>query len=547
MSIMTPSDQGKNRTLARFAGLPVGHLRLSLRSRHATACFKNIGELVNSWTQGYQSGWTPSVRRELDFVIDRLVKALKASGVNGWDKFRRSRSLPQDPEGPLSIYFMSPSLQSMDVAAGEEHLSKLHLKVRTINVLESSGIFSINDLIQSALVGLKHLRGAGALCAEDIQASLESLTLSITATGDIDWTRYAKTRGFVILPQSNKVPWSGRQFVHSLHGVLKEVMSLQFGHRNAQILAQRFLKHRDGRPAFDTLSKGFDRTRQRLRMVEEDFVKLLRRVIWLGDYRACLFHLRPEYIRPLKDLAARLDSEGIRGFSSTEWHRMFIRQGCMFSLQPVITKRFRPPFKAKRKYLLAQRWPTLLRELWHVEESELGDINRLLLEVLGFRIDSRVKHHPVALLGDEKSISLRLSPGEIKRLLTFVYPDGLTLDRLVAELEKKFPRHAPTARECLQLLKTIPAVELAQTGLYRVKLRQLRSSVDKCERVLRDEGRVLHHLEFFPKAGLTGKIKGRHSLTCMLGADTRFAAVGRSGYWGLSEWKASTVFRRSPK
>ncbi len=532
------SDLGRVlRILGRFAALPVGHLGLSRRGTRATVSFKNLGQLANSWIHEDKFGWAPAVTRELDFVLGALVNTLKADGVNGWDKFRRSRRLSSDAAGYFSIYFMSPSLMRMTTVAGSRHLSELHFKVRTINALEKNRIFTIERLIERAREGIEHFSAAGKTTVEDITAALGALTLSLEKNGNIDWIRYAATRGFEILPKSPRSSWSGQLFVRELPSVLKMIMRLNYKPRFSSALKQLFLNG----STFDELSEHFERSRQRFCTIGENFIKMLRRLVWLNDYRGCRFRVSSEYLEPLRHLAAKLELEGLRRFSSEEWREMFTDKYPSFSLHRDAIERFRPAsMNRSRRHLLALRWPEILQQAWHLKRDEILGQERLLLEILGFRIDSRVKKRAsIQLLRNERSMALRSSGTEVERILTFVYPNGLALKALVAELRKKFGQNALGQAECADLIRTLPKVESGPKKIYRIKLQHLKHKNDRCARVLEDEGRVLHYREIFSRAAVSTKTAGGLRVNIMAN-DSRFVAVGRSGYWGLAEWKIET-------
>lgn len=525
------------RIFGRFAALPVGHLALSRRSVRATASFKNIGQLATSWIQGDKLGWTPAVSRELDFVLESLANTLKADGLNGWDKFRRSRRFSSDAAGYFSIYFMSPALMRMNTDAGSKHLSELHLKIRTINALEKNRIYTVERLIERAREGIGHFSAAGKTTVEDITAALEALTLSLEKNGNIDWIRYAVARGFEILPKSPQSSWSGQLFVRDLPSVLKTIMELSYKPRFSRALEQLFLNG----STFDELSEHFERSRQRFCTIGENFIKMLRRLVWLNDYRGCRFRVSFEYLEPLRHLASKLESEGLRRFSSEEWRKMFTDKYPNFSLHHDAIERFRPAsMNRSRRYLLALRWPDILQQAWDLKRDEVLGQERLLLEILGFRIDSRVKNRAsIQLLRNERSMALRSSGTEVERILTFVYPNGLALKAIVAELRKKFGQNAPGQTECADLMRTLPKVELGPKKIYRIKLQHLKHKNDRCARVLGDEGRILHYREIFSRAAVSTKTAGGLRVNIMAN-DSRFVPVSRSGYWGLAEWKIET-------
>lgn len=420
-------------------------------------------------------------------------------------------------------------------------LAILHLSVRAINALEKVGITKIGELVDRVHVGSTPFRGARRLTGREVQNALDALCASTSSRGTVDWISYARERGFVILPALSRRTWSTRQFLEELPSAVKTAVRMQYGARAVRILEGHFLASQNARVGLKRLGKQLGRTHQLVSLIETKFLTMLRRVIWLNDYRGCRFRLRSEFLVPLRAMGARLDQEGIRAFSASEWGRFFTYQGCKFTLQPTLLSQLPTARVGQRlSHLLAFRWENLLREVWGVTRSELNSLERLLLQILGFQLDVRATAtDPIVLLRNKKSAAINSCAKELVRILRVDHPNGATIDSLVAQLKKKFGRYTPSFNQCLKLLESQPALERTSKGIYRARLTNLGHANDRIERVLREEGKILHHREIAAKVAIS-RARTEKSIRDRLSYDPRFVPLGRSGFWGLAEWKAET-------
>jgi len=245
---------------------------------------------------------------------------------------------------------------------------------------------------------------------------------------------------------------------------------------------------------------------------------------------------------PLRAMAVRLEEEGIRAFSASEWERFFTYPGCKFTLPRAQLGQL-PTTRVEQRldHLLTLRWESLLREVWGVTRSEVSNVERLLLQILGFQLEVRaIASGPIVLLRNKRAAAINSCAKEVVRILRVDYPNGATVDFLVSQLKKKFGRSAPTFNECVEILGSQPALECTPNGIYRARLTSL-GHANRIERFLRDEGKILHHREIVRKEGAIPGAKTSKSIRRLLSYDPRFVPLGRSGFWGLAEWKVETA------
>jgi hypothetical protein len=420
-------------------------------------------------------------------------------------------------------------------------LASLQLSVRTINALEKVGVTTIGELVDRVHIGSTPFRGTGGLTGREVQNALDVLSEATNSRGTVDWISYARTRGFLILPVLSRSRWSARQFLEQFPTVVTTIVDQRYGERAVRILEGHFLASQSVRVGLRTLGKQMGQTHQLVSLIEARFITMLRRAIWLDDYRGCRFRIRSEFLTPLREMGARLEREGIRVFSESEWDRFFTYEGCKFTLQRTLLGQL-PTTRVKQRsnHLLVFRWESLLCELWGVTRTELDNLERLLLQILGFQLDVRITvASPLVLVRNKKSKAISLCARELVRILRVDYPNGATADSLLARLKKKFGRHALTFNQCLNLLESQPALECTSKRIYRARLTYLGRTNDRIERVLREEGKILHHREIAAKLAVPRADKEK-SIRNRLSYDPRFVPIGRSGFWGLAEWKAET-------
>lgn len=102
--------------------------------------------------------------------------------------------------------------------------------------------------------------------------------------------------------------------------------------------------------------------------------------------------------------------------------------------------------------------------------------------------------------------------------------------------------------DILKAIEILPEIEMIQnenTYLYQVKFEFLPSASDRAFRVLIENGDTMYIDNIVSEINRrlvhsnTSKIYDRHSLA--IASDTRFIALGKTGYWGLKIWGKNSV------
>ena len=274
---------------------------------------------------------------------------------------------------------------------------------------------------------------------------------------------------------------------------------------------------------------------------------MLRRAIWLDDYRGCKFRFRPEFLDPIKRLAHELEAEGMRLFSAAEWNKMLTHQRCHFNFR---TEFLESPNgvsatigRRSKRLAPAVSWDRLLRRLWDVSADQVTVSQRLILQLLGFRLVLFGKQaaEGVMIVDSEKSKDIRAIAKTIEWLLTVEYPQGLAPRKLYPLVRRRTHSRTVRSSELTSITRSLSCLEKTR-GLYRARLQFLRRPGDRYARVLQKNGHPLHFRELAKKAGISTVEEERkprpfNRVSSVLASDKRFVHIGRSGLWRLSEWE----------
>jgi hypothetical protein len=489
----------KSALIEEVRKLPLGHLQLSGKLRRFTRQFKTIGSLLKAVEE--LDDVIPKdatvARSGLDLTLQDFYGVTHSDGTIDWDSFREGRSF--DPNS-LSLYFHSPLLAELDVHTRRQALAALHFKHRAITELNAIGVKTIGDLVRRARLGIESFCAARSETSRDVVRALSTLAQNVQH-GSVDWISFAKGRGFVIFPEEQKKRWAPSDFVANLPTLAEKAVENRYGPRALVILRKRLLASENS----DSLQKvgaGFDRTRERIRVLEEQIINMFAGIFLADEYEGCKFRLRPEFIEPLRSLEARTRDFRASSFTFKEWEK-------------------------------------LLKKLWRMHPCDVAPAERLILELL---------NHP--RLANSRPL-LRLIPSskqgfvqhckivnEVERLLTRHYPDGLTAESLRKTLQKKFKFPVINCVKLRSLAQSNPILEF-NGGRIRARTSYLIHKADQAERLLRQAGkpRLLRDLAreiLGPEACMD--LHATRCLSQTMSYDRRLAAIGVSGFWALTEW-----------
>jgi hypothetical protein len=388
-----------------IAALPVGHLKLPARVRRAAAKFKTIGELRAALdTHGKKAPrWKPLVRLQIEAVLQHLATATETTGLKGWDRFRRSRQGFGTAQSLRSVYFMSPALDRLNEACSRQFLPALHLSIRVLNALETIGVERIGELVRLARDGVEKFACVGVLSVMEIEEALDALSHALRRNGSIDWVAYAQAREIKVLPARVTRASANGGFVKVFIEAMRRAVQIQYGAAGALVLRGRLLALPGRGLTLRAIGSQLGLTHERARQTEEMMIKMLRRAIWLDDYRECLFRFRVEFLHPLRSVAMALQRARRRAFSLPEWNAFLTDRDCHFQLRPgiletVAVEEADSPL-AGQGFLFVSQLDLVLKRFLGVRQADLGASERLLLELVGIQETKfrQVRSNPLLL------------------------------------------------------------------------------------------------------------------------------------------------------
>ena len=480
------------------AALPVGHLQLSGGARRAVANFKTIGRLAHKLEE-------PTAYLSFSYVawadicsVSRQLHSSRRGGRLDWDRFRRSRPLQADPDW---IYFMSPKLGSVKKNDRIRQIGALHLSRRAVNALSPLELCTVGELIDHSRRGIHGLRNIGRLTQFEITESLDALSEAISNDGSVSWTRYAKARGFALLPAKCRRRWTPHSMVLEIPKAFEAAISVKYGQQMATLFRNHTCQPPSKATSLVTVSSRFGLTKQRASFAEKSIVALLSRVIWEENYRGCPFRFREEFLAPLQSLRRLVDAR-------------------------------------KSSHLSVADWTALLKREWNLTRGQTARVEGLFLRLLGLQLFSAGSRSvPLDVPQRTKSGWCERAVRRIVRAL-HDHPNGLVASDIRQLLEEQYP--ASSLPDLHSLLSSSSKVEYcSKENSFRITFEALRRDTDKAERILREGGRALHFRELAARMAAGGKSASKF-LPEQLSKDSRFTPIGRSGFWGLVEWGLET-------
>lgn len=488
---------------AEIASLPLGHLQLKLSHRTA-ALYKTIGDIAVAAGDPAKVKPKAAGTIPLKRALAALATATAVAGADGWDDFRSGRPALLHPK---KVFFYSPKLSKLSASFLSGSLAELHLSRRGINALGAIGINTIGNLIAAARDGITSLRASGALTAAEIVQALHAMAGTVMSSGDVDWIAYAERRRFLVLPEERRDSYTAAEFLRAFPRVCEAAVSRTLGPLGRVVLLRRVFRHPDIVSLLREVAATINLTSERIRLVEKEIEEMLWFAIWKQEYRGCDFRFRDEFLQPLYDLADRVCSH-------------------------------------PSKTLSEQGWRSLLQECWDVTPAALGQQTSLLHHLLG--LPAHLPDVGERILAPGRSPGWR--SGKIARHIRRFIRAQSTRDFTVAELHRALTREmGEVPYDEAELRRLVASFEGVETGRdqdhYRVKLSNLATHQDRCERILSEHGSPLHFREILARIARAAPAAAKDTLRALEHGQldkSRFIPLGRSGFWALKEWSHLT-------
>ncbi|HJU11148.1 MAG TPA: DNA-directed RNA polymerase subunit alpha C-terminal domain-containing protein [Candidatus Binataceae bacterium] len=409
----------------------------------------------------------------------------------------------------LPVIQSHPSLRWLRHDVRRHSVAAIHLSVRAKNALNQAGIRTIGDLIDHVSPRLATLRALGELSMAEIRGALWALAESVQRDGKVDWIGYARLRRFTILPEAKlSGEASPRQFLKQFPKAAAAAVESRFASEGRIVFRKYLLVSGAGSRSLDRIGERLDRTKQAAFLLKQKIVDCLKRSILDDDYTGCRFRFRSTFVRPLRELSGAMMGQD--------------------------------------RALPYPKWTQILEKTWQVTPDDLGVLETLILELLGYKIrySSTHLHAPVVAASKQPTSDLAAVLTTTERLLRRDFPAGLSIKDLTAKLRARGHPNMDT-RKLTEFVKTISGIE-ENRGKFRVRLERLSRVTDQLERILQTTGHPMtssnlaKQMEKF--RGRAGAKRTTHNIGSAMSMDPRkrFTPLGRSGLWSLATWDFET-------
>ena len=350
----------------------------------------------------------------------------------------------------------------MDAKDYELPIGALHFGTRARKAMRRAGIATVGAFADHSVLELAQMQTAGAITSTEIRETAGALSRCISKDGEIDWLRYARLRGFRVLPVQSFTTWSGRKFARHFPRAASIAVENRFGRAGVLVLNERLLKAPNARLTMDQVGQKLGVIWETVRKLEIDIVLMFRAALLSCDYSGCRFRFRSEFVEPLR-------------------------------LLNVV-------FAENRKHIHSTGdCEEIFKRVWDLTFAGLGGQENILMDILGFRLLLR-KGLPHATRREGTGVmEMRVFHKEIRRTLMRPESARISLKTLVKSMKVKYGSGAPSSEEVRALVRKMPR------GRARSIVRGpdvKRPTVDwitnACERLLRRRGKPLH----FPTSAL---------------------------------------------
>ena len=309
---------------------------------------------------------------------------------------------------------------------------------------------------------------------------------------------------YVFLPVEVRKVWSPQAFLKKLPDVIFSIVDLRFG-RNAYAVFKNYLIPETEQPtSLAAIGRRLGISKQASQAVFKRMIRRFREVMIEDTYRMCGFHVRREFSLPLRILATEVRRDP----------------------DPI---------------LLQSEWDALLARTWQMRSSDLGQMERFILEVLGLRrfdFSESTLGSIIVLASDRDVTRLLVAARFIQKLIVSHHPAGLTLQQITEAIRKRTGLRSLSEERIRVLMRCARDIEKVGDQ-YRTSGRSMMRRADHYEEILLRAGKPLHYRELARRAvpfGYRGNDKQHQSVTNILLPDPRFVAAAQAGYWALVRW-----------
>jgi hypothetical protein len=498
----------------------ISALGLSARALNSLdrARIRSIGQLVRAARKGIAPPRASGRKTAADIqnALHVLSSSVRANGVIDWTAYVDARALESvgsqetlpkpNRVGAAVIQVRNLALDSLMPACHGSRLEILHLSFRACTSLRRIQINTLGELVDSAGAGITRLPAAGDATIGEINSALHALSRSIENDGTVDWMNYAAECGFSILPKREYSALSPTRFLKILPEVMSEAVESRYGASGSFVLRNYLLQGARRTKSFARLAQKSGCTKQGVALNKRRVVRMLSEAVLNDSYGGCRFRFRQSFVARFRQLDAALRI-------------------------------------AQTRPLLYSEWQESVGQLWRIAPTQIESLESFFFDILGYHIVHRSNSHfqRILLPRSKNTLPFTIGSSAAEQLLRYHFPNGLSREQLIAELEKS-AKIRLTKSEIPAIIGSIPGVEQVKSqNRFQVRLGDVVRVSDQLERILRTRGAPMHLRELTSEirrvARKHGRLRTPRHISSSLNYDKRFKAISRTGYWVLSEWK----------
>jgi len=523
------SSTGLDRLSETERQRPIFHLRLTVRTRNVLFWrqTETLGQLVDILGSergiGIVRNFGRKSHEELVHAVLALSEAVKTDGAVDWDKY--AKLAPKEPD-QLQAPKLRPKRHAWPRPFGKipeeianQPLQSLPFSNRAFQGLKNMGVTTIGEATRICSTDLLKLRNVGRKTIKEIHQTILTAVAPLTEDSIVrDDPAFASPQFPLVPHRSEGLP---DQFYQDFFREIPGVIRVQEGKVEGAILRLRLLRPLGEDATLEQTGKKFRMSRERIRQVEADLVRMFQAALFQGLYTY-------ERLHPSKGL-------------------------CYGKVQFRVQAKFQAR-GTKLKQSMGQGMPLAVKlSDWTARLArELGVSSEFVKKhtvfwarLLGYKTQAicAVRRVPGEMLVFPESVKTQVAGrirDQVKALnrLLLESPGGLSLEQMQKSKALfgnrtilKNVRDLASLSSVVQdaradLLRPTPELVKSLTGAYVVEVvanaMEERSGPIKIQEVLQDLKQKFPKLKNVPK---------RNTIAMTMSTDKRFVANGRTGYW----------------
>lgn len=484
-----------------YGQLPFSHLQLKVRTFNALYAegYRTITDIENGLLNAAIEGILGANNKSFGDVSEaaELLEGIRHNeGEIDWHKYWETR-----PPVLYRIAITTEQLVGLNSANRSKFIGELNLK-KAVNGLQRLQIATIGDLIDASRAGVDSAaaQNFGKAAQSEVVDALQALSVSTDASGEVDWLKFAESRGLPVFPEN---VLSRTSIIEQLPEICRRILEATVSKRDQSIFERRLLRPENKALTLEAIGDAYGLTRERVRQVEAKLLGNLREPILNGNYAGILFRLREEFVELFIVANTHLLEVG-----AVAWRE--------------------------------SKWITEMATVWEVEEKIILPYKRLIQEVLGYEsrgsptrdYDALIHHKNLKGKALTRYLKIPAAIHEIMSEDMKIWDEIELAAKIRSRCKLKF-----TPDDLTEFLSLCPSVEPIDAGYYRLKIEYVKGRSNQIYWILEEHGEPLKRVDILRK--LNARLPERKRLKQvehLSSEDPRVTTIARSGSWALKEW-----------